>query len=55
VEEWCSRCSNVVLVVVIIIVKFLYRILVGKHEGKKQLGRPWSRWKDNIATNLLQL
>jgi hypothetical protein len=23
------------------------RILVGKPEGKKPLGRPWSRWDDN--------
>jgi hypothetical protein len=25
-----------------------YRILVGKPEGKKQLGRPRRRWVDNI-------
>jgi len=24
----------------------VYRILVGKHEGKKQLGRPMRRWTD---------
>jgi hypothetical protein len=24
------------------------RILVGKTEGKKQLGRPMCRWEDNI-------
>jgi hypothetical protein len=25
-----------------------YRILVGKPEGKSPLGRPRSRWEDNI-------
>ena len=26
----------------------VYRVLVGKPEGKRPLGRPRSRWKDNI-------
>ena len=26
----------------------LYRVLVGKPEGKRPLGRPRRRWKDNI-------
>jgi len=25
-----------------------YRVLVGKPEGKRPLGRPRRRWKDNI-------
>jgi hypothetical protein len=25
-----------------------YRILVGRHEGKRPLGRPRGRWEDNI-------
>jgi hypothetical protein len=25
-----------------------YRILVGKPEGKRPLGRPWCRWERNI-------
>ena len=29
-----------------------YRILVGKSEGKKALGRPRHRWLDNIKMNL---
>jgi hypothetical protein len=28
----------------------VYRILVGKAEGKKQLGRPRHRWMDIIVT-----
>jgi len=26
----------------------IYRVLVGKTEGKKPLGRPRHRWEDNI-------
>jgi hypothetical protein len=28
--------------------KGVYRVLVGRPEGKKPLGRPRRRWKDNI-------
>jgi len=28
--------------------KDVYRVLVGKPEGKRQLGRPRRRWEDNI-------
>ena len=30
----------------------IYRILMGKPEGKRSLGRPWRRWEDNIKTDL---
>jgi hypothetical protein len=26
----------------------VYRVLVGRPEGKRPLGRPWCRWEDNI-------
>jgi hypothetical protein len=29
-----------------------YRILVGKSEGKRPLGRPRHRWEDNIRMDL---
>jgi hypothetical protein len=29
-----------------------YRFLVGKPEGKRLLGRPKSRWEDNIKVDL---
>jgi hypothetical protein len=29
-----------------------YRILVGKPEGKKPLGKPRCRWEDNIKMDL---
>ena len=30
----------------------VYRVLVGKSEGKRSFGRPRRRWKDNIKTDL---
>jgi hypothetical protein len=30
----------------------MYRVLVGKHEAKRQLGRPRRRWEDNITMDL---
>jgi hypothetical protein len=33
----------------------VYRLLVGKPEGKRSLGRPRSRWMDNIKMNLLDI
>jgi len=38
------RCSRVV-----------YRVLVGKPEGKKQFGRPSRRWEDNIKMDLQEV
>ena len=32
--------------------KGVYRVLVGKAEGKSPLGRPMHRWEDNIKTDL---
>jgi hypothetical protein len=31
---------------------YLYKVLVGKHEGKGPLGRPRRRWEHNIKVNL---
>jgi len=33
----------------------VYRVLVGKPEGKRPLGRPTRRWEDNIKMNLLEV
>jgi hypothetical protein len=33
----------------------VYRLLVGKPEGKKPLGRPRHRWIDNIKMDLLEI
>ena len=32
--------------------KGVHRVLVGKPEGKRPLGRPRRRWEDNIMTDL---
>jgi len=31
------------------------RVLVGKREGKRPLGRPWLRWVDNIRMDLQEV
>ena len=33
----------------------LYRILVGKPEGKRQLGRPRRKWEDKIKKDLQEV
>jgi len=35
--------------------KAVYRVLVTKPEGKRQLGRPRRRWVDNIRTDLQEV
>jgi hypothetical protein len=33
----------------------MYRVLVGKPEGKSSLGRPRCRWEDNIKMDLQEV
>ena len=33
----------------------VYRVLVGKPEGKKPLGRPRRRWEDNVKMDLQEV
>ena len=33
----------------------VYRVWVGKPEGKRQLGRPRCRWEDNIKMDLQEM
>jgi len=35
--------------------KGVYRVLVGKPEGRRPLGRPRPRWADNIRMNLQEV
>jgi hypothetical protein len=30
----------------------VYRVLVGKPEGNRPLGRPWRRWEDGLRMDL---
>jgi hypothetical protein len=32
-----------------------YRMLVVNPNGKRQLGRPWGRWMDNIKMDLREI
>jgi hypothetical protein len=33
----------------------VYKVLVGKPEGKRSLGRPRRRWEDNIRTDIQEV
>jgi hypothetical protein len=33
----------------------VYRVLVGRPEGKRPLGRPRRRWEDNIKMDLMEI
>ena len=33
----------------------VYRVLMGKPEGKRPLGRPRRRWEDNIKTDIQEV
>jgi hypothetical protein len=35
--------------------RVVYRVLVGRPEGKRPLGRPRSRWEDNIKMDLREI
>ena len=35
--------------------RVVYRVLVGKPEGKRPLGRPRRKWVDNIGMDLLEV
>jgi len=35
--------------------RVVYRVLVGKPEGKRPLGRPRLRWEDNIKMDLQEV
>jgi len=35
--------------------RVVYRVLVGKLEGKRPLGRPRRRWEDNIKMDLQEV
>ena len=33
----------------------VYRVMVGKPEGKRPLGRPWRRWEENVKLDLQEV
>jgi hypothetical protein len=36
-------------------IRYVYKILVGKPEGKRPLGRPRHKWEDNIKLDLKEI
>jgi hypothetical protein len=49
----------VIIIIIIIIIngegRGVYRILVGRPEGKRPLGRPRRRWEDNIKMDFREI
>jgi hypothetical protein len=35
--------------------RLVYRVLVGRPEGKRLMGRPRRRWEDNIKMELMEI
>ena len=44
-----------IYVFVVRMMEGVHRVLVGKPEGKRPLGRPRRRWEDNIKMNLQEV
>jgi hypothetical protein len=56
VPEYLSLCSqNQPFILTYANGILAYRILVGKPQGKRPLGRPRHRWKDNIKMDLREI
>jgi hypothetical protein len=54
--NWCNCVKPEVFINYIIgETRNAYRILVGKPEGKRPLGRPRCRWVDNIKMDLREM
>jgi len=51
----CRRIRWVGLVVHMAQKRSVYRVLVGKPEGKRQLGQPSRRWGDNIKIDVQEV
>jgi len=49
------RCIFTELDVKIYVDNSMYRVLVGKPEGRRPLGRPRRRWVDNIGMDLQEV
>ena len=55
-QHFCLRLFNACVVLTVVMAAvfkgIMYRILVGKPEGKRPLGRPRRRWEDNLNLDL---
>ena len=43
------------MLVLLVVILLLHRVLVGKPEGKRPLGRPRRRWEDNNKMDLQEV
>ena len=50
-QQQTTKATTLIAVIIIIII----RVLVGKPEGKRPLGRPRRRWVDNIRMDLQEV
>ena len=48
-------CINLYYILIFMVDRGVHRVLVGKPEGKRPLGRPRRRWEDNIKMDLQEL
>jgi len=49
------RCVPKLIIVECMYLRWVYRVLVGKPEGRRSLGRPRLRWVDNIGMDLREM
>jgi hypothetical protein len=56
-HHWLHMLQPFILLymIILIILSIRIRILVGKPEGKRPVGRPRRRWIDNIKMDLLEI
>ena len=47
--------GTVLLIILIILILIVHRVLLGKPEGKRPLGRPRRRWEDNIKMDIREM
>jgi hypothetical protein len=54
-SKWDLRTNFRISFLILLIVRSVHRMLVGKPEGKRRLGRPRRRWEDNIKMDLQEV
>jgi hypothetical protein len=50
-----TRFFNVAKLTILTPLSLLYRVLLGKPEGKRPFGRPRRRWENNIKIDLQEV
>jgi len=55
ITPWCRVLLEKLTGLQLVKVREVYRVLVGKPEGRRPLGRPRRRWVDNIRMDLQEV